>query len=186
MNPTEEEHLRAQLHEATRANFALKTYIDQLNEQLKSQQEQVDVYRGQLLELSQSQSDVSEDAITKTFQSIFTGVELWIDELVGKPDFEEQFAGYFTKQLLEPRAERDLSDMTNNADVDWHRVGRSESCPYIILSLVIADRLDQDVFRLSYMSRYGHIYPPHLRKEQMRVLTEVQGKIRDQSLDSED
>lgn len=185
MNATEEEMLRAQLEEATRANFTLKTHIEGLNDYISSHLDQVDVYRDQLLELSQSQSDVSEDAISKVFQSIFTGVELWIDELVSKPGFEDYFAHCFTERLADPRGEKELRSMINNAEIDWYRVGSSENCSYTILSLVIGDCLEQDVLRLTDMSRYGHIYPRELRSDQMRCLSEVQDRMGNQTSDSE-
>lgn len=185
MDTTEEKDLLAQLEKVMEANIELKTHIDHLNDVINSHEEQVDVYRDQLFELSQSQDDVSEDSIRNNFQSVFDGVEFWIDELSGKPGFDEQFAKRFAERLSDSRTQRDLSDLTNDADIDWFKVARSQNFSYIILSLAIGQCLEQNVFRLSEMLRHGHIYPPELRSEHMKFLSEVQGRIKSQAVESE-
>lgn len=179
----EEKDLKSKLEEAEQANIALNEYIEEIYDQLTFNQDQVDAYREQLLELSQSQDDVPEDKIQRAFQSVFDGVELWIDELSSQPGFDEHFARNFILRLREPKVENLLSEMTNNSGVDWMRVGHSQYCTYTIFSLVLGDFLERDVFRLLESSKYGHIYPYELRKEHMKVLSEVQHKMKGKEAD---
>lgn len=174
--------LESKLEEAKEYNNTLKNYIEELHDQLNFNKDQTDAYREQILELSQTQDDVSEDAIQKSFRSVFDGVESWIDELLtSQPGFDDQFSHRFTTRLQDPEVESFLADITNGAGVDWMRVGRSQNCIYIILSLVIGYSLQNDLFRLPEASRYGHIYPTELPVEHMRVLSQVQARITSQT-----
>lgn len=178
MSMAEDHDIKSRLEEATKANISLHSYIEELEDQLHSNKDQVDAYREQILELSQSQDDVSDDAIRKTLQSVFDGIESWIDELSSQQGFDDQFSAHFATRLKNPKAQSFLTERTHDAGVDWVKVGRSDNCTYTILSLVIGDRLQHEVFRIPEAPSYGHIYPIEVPGEYARVLRQVQEKIR--------
>ncbi|KAK3938879.1 hypothetical protein QBC46DRAFT_409792 [Diplogelasinospora grovesii] len=137
----------------------------------------------QLLELLRNENEITEHAVKEAFASIFSGIEVWIDEISGGEDFESNFKAQYTQHLQSSRRREHFAELGLDSryfDIEWTaKLKQLDTCHYTILSLVIAQCLFQDIIRLGRNDELGAQLPFGLSSELRRLLELLQQKMSD-------
>lgn len=158
--------------------------IDRLardNEQLRSDLEDC---KDRLIELLQKENDIPEKTIKDALLSIFKSIDSWIDDISGDEKFD--FKSQWIKNLQSPNRRENLSVLgleSRCLELEWQvKLGKLETCHYVILSLVISRSLCKDIFRLKEAERWGSVYPLGLEESEVDWLVEIQKSLASEDL----
>jgi hypothetical protein len=155
--------------------------LTRVNEQLNND---LDDCKDQLFELLQKENDVPEQTVKEAFVSVFEGIDSWIDDISSDEKFD--FKSQYTKNLQSDNRRETFGVLGLDPqclELEWQRkLGQLETCHYVVLSLVIARCLVQDIFRFNQASRWGNIYPLDLGNGYIDFLVEIQKTMASDSL----
>lgn len=106
--------------------------------------------KDQLFDLLQKSNDVPEQAIKDAFGRIINSIESWVDDISGEERFQDEFRNQYQVNL-QSSSRKDLFKKLGlgkqYSDITWQiTLGRQGTCHNIILSLLIARWLVDDVF----------------------------------------
>ncbi|KAH6647880.1 hypothetical protein BKA67DRAFT_400161 [Truncatella angustata] len=133
--------------------------------------------RDQLFTLLQKESDVSEQAISDAYSRIFEGLDSWIDEISTHEGFGLTFKSRYLENMKRSKEERSKILAINWVcqDIEWlTKLGKLETCRYVVLALVVTRCLMEDVFRVEDSEERDHIYPFGLSSKEIEFLVQVQ------------
>lgn len=133
--------------------------------------------RDQLFTLLQKESDVSEQTISDAYSRIFEGLDSWIDEISTTDGFEVTFKSRYQEVLKRSKEERTktLGLGWVCQDIEWLiKLGKLETCRYVVLALIVTRCLVEQVFRLEDSDNWDNIYPFGLPAKEVDFLFQVQ------------
>jgi len=137
--------------------------------------------RDQLFELLQKENDISEQSIGEAFTRIFEGIDSWIDEISSIENFDTIFKSHYLENLTHDREGkfRTLPLPRACQGIEWqaNKLGKLETCRYVVLSSVIARCLVEDVFRGRESHRWECVFPLGLDYDDISLLVEVQSAM---------
>jgi hypothetical protein len=150
--------------------------IAQLKEQNAQLNNELEDCQDRLLELLQKENDVPEQALKQEFIRIFDSIEAWIDDVSGDENFE--FDDRWNSRIENNHLEQlilslGLDESCN--DPEWlEKLRVLGTCHYVVLSLVIARCLMEDIFRYNLTVSWGDIYPLSLEEDVIEGIVEMQ------------
>lgn len=138
--------------------------LQQENERLHEDNERLSA---RVVSLSQGEYQITDDKITKKYREIRDGIDLWIDELQDgeRRDFRTNYQAVLKHKDRENMF-HDLGFKAGCLDEKWEeQLGRLETCIYVILGMVIAQLLKNEIFLRNY--------PAGVTETQIRVLDKI-------------
>ncbi|KAK3935218.1 hypothetical protein QBC46DRAFT_272232, partial [Diplogelasinospora grovesii] len=163
------------LDEALQEILRLRRENDELSNDLEN-------CKDQLFEFMKKENDIPEHAVKETFASIFYGIESWIDEISSEENFDSNFKAH-TQHLQSSRRREHFADLGLDSryfDIEWTaKLKQLDTCYYMILSLVIAKCLFQDIIRLGRNDEWGAQLPFGLPPDLIRLLELLQQTMSD-------
>lgn len=138
--------------------------------------------RDQLFEGLQKGNDITESDVKAAFARVYSGIDLWIDELGSEDGYEEAFRD---------QSETKIWNGSGLASLEFHRRCYSDekwcvkfsnlpSCFQIIISMVISKFLTDNIFRTAKADEWGHLYPHGLKEHEIKHLIQMQDVMRTQ------
>lgn len=106
---------------------------------------------GQVVALAAREYQITDDKITNKYRQIRDGIDIWIDEL--QEEERQEFKAIYRNCLESNHREKIFADLGLRAgclDRRWEeKLGRLETCIYVVLGMVISSYLRQ-IFERDY------------------------------------
>ncbi|KAH8894352.1 hypothetical protein GQ53DRAFT_839951 [Thozetella sp. PMI_491] len=138
----------------------------------------LDACKDQLFELMRKENDIPEHSVKEAFASVFDGIESWIDELSSDENFDTIFKAQYLQNLKSNSRREDFSILgldPRYLEMSWTmKLGKLDTCHFIILSLVIARCVTEDIIRLSQIPEVGGPLPFGLPSEAINLVKRLQ------------
>lgn len=132
--------------------------------------------KNQLFEVLQKGNDITESDIKAAFARVYSGIDVWIDELGSEDGYEEAFKDQFITKIRDGSSLKSLDFHRHcYSDVKW-RVSLSNSpyCFQIIMSMIISKFLKDNIFRTAKVDEWGNLYPHGLKEHEIKNLVQLQ------------
>ncbi|CAG8971872.1 hypothetical protein HYALB_00001985 [Hymenoscyphus albidus] len=123
--------------------------LQQENQRLQEDNERLSA---RVVSLAQGEYQITDDKITAKFREIRDGIDIWIDELQDdeRRHFKTTYSSFLRKQDREGIF-YDLGFRAGFLDEKWgEELGRLETCIYVILGMVISNRLRRGLLNDKY------------------------------------
>ncbi|CAG8951332.1 hypothetical protein HYFRA_00008082 [Hymenoscyphus fraxineus] len=123
--------------------------LQQENQRLQEDNERLSA---RVVSLAQGEYQITDDKITAKFREIRDGIDIWIDELQDdeRRNFKTTYSSFLRKQDREGIFNY-LGFRAGFLDENWgEELGRLETCIYVILGMVISNRLRRGLLNGKY------------------------------------
>lgn len=154
--------------------------IESLLQENAALREDLEDCKNQLVEVLQTRNDITESDIKAAFQRVYSGIDVWIDELGSEDGYEEAFRDQSETKIWNGSGLESLGFHRRcYSDEKWCvKFSNLPNCFHIIISMVISKFLTDNIFRTVKADEWGHLYPHGLKEHEIKHLVQLQEVMR--------